>query len=392
MSNSKTKAGTNIALRLMTFALCMGTFISSCKKTEVVPYEAEQANTITEFKVTNATEVLYGVVDNVDNTITVYVPYYLSISYIIPQIKLEDGAKLIDKDGNEIDIREDLEPVAFDSVGYTYSVKDTKNNIRKYTLVTTIVPYKDPLTLGFATKRDANGNTVADDTVTYEALVNASVYVYGNFESSSKNGKLTLISQKTKTAVPNALTILNVTRGTEIHYMQMLISASVDSGYYNIIVEHQGRKDTLPTIHLIYKKPMFDFLGSTYAVGETVTLGIRGSGTPGNNSGVNTGIARMYVKLIKQHFVALPANFPDSLFDKQIEVEIVSQSRTQVQFKFPDLPVGAYSTSMSSGGGIDGYSIQYTGFGFYFDFNSTGWGKDNLLTAISYTLDLTAKK
>ncbi|TDQ08252.1 hypothetical protein [Pedobacter metabolipauper] len=380
-------------LPFMALAISVGMLISSCKKTEVVPYDAEPANHISAYTVTNAQEVLNGVVDDVDNTITVYMPYYLSIDFIVPEIKLEEGATLIDADGNSVDIREDLEPVPFDTVGYSYRVKDNKNNIRKYTLITKISPHKDPLKLGYATKRDANGNTVADDTTPKDVLVNSRFTIYGNLESSAKNAKLTLINKATNAVVPNALKVIEVIRSTEIHFITAYVSAEVQNGDYYIQVEHQGRKTTLPTIHLNYKKPYFDFLGKTHAVGETVTLNVRGSDQSGNYSGVNTGVSRAYMKLTKRYLVRLPANFPEDLFDKPVELEIVSQTRTQIKVKFPELPLGFYEANISSGGGEAGYILNYTGLGIYFDFNDAAWGKDNLLSSVpNSAFELTAKK
>jgi hypothetical protein len=366
--------------------------LQACTKTEVVPYEKEPTNHIIEYKVTNATETLYGVVDDIDNTITVYLPYYLSIDYIVPEIILEEGATLIDATGNEIDTREDIEPVHFDSVGYTYRVRDDKNTIRVYILVTKILPHVEPLKLGYFIKADGNGNYVADEDSSAEALVNSRLAIYGNLESSSRHAKLTLVDQKTNTVIPGALKLNDVTRADLFHYITVQISPEIDSGYYYIVVQHQGRTDTLPSIHMIYKKPFFDYLGKAYAVGDTVTLNVRGSDMFDNYSGVNTGISRMYAKLVTQHLTVLPANFPQGLLDIPIDVKIVSQSRTQVRFIFPELPLGKYETAISSGSGIDGFHLGYSGFGFYFDFNAPTWGKDNLLSTIPYNLEITAKK
>ena len=374
-----------VSLKVIPIALCMGAVISACTKTEVVPYEEEPANRITGYKVTNAPEVIYGAVDNADNSITVTVPYYLSINYIVPEITLEEGATLIDKQGDPIDIREDLEPVPFDSVGYTYRVKDKNNTIRQYTLVTKISPHVDPLKLGYSLTQDANGNYIADDTAPAQALVNSQLVIYGNFESSSKNGKLTLISQKTKQTVPNGLQLVNVARAQLFHLMTLQISPQIDSGYYHIVVEHQGRIDTLPSIHLTFQRPFFQWLNSSYATGDTVTLDV----VP--NSGVNTGIKRIYTKFKKIHYdfpgTYLPAGFPKELFDVPIELPIISQSRTQVKFKLPDIPVGKYSTYIYGGTG----NLIDTGFGFYFDFETPEWGKDQLLSSAPYTFEVTAR-
>jgi hypothetical protein len=374
------------------YVLIAGIVMTACTKTEVVEYEKELANRILEYKVTNAAEALHGVVDDIDNTITVYVPYYLSISYIVPKIVLEDGATLIDADGDVIDTREYLEPVPFDSVGYTYRVKDNNNIVRLYTLVTRMLPHVDPLKLGYAIKFDQDGNILVDDAAPKEAIINSRINIYGNLESSSHNAKLSLIDKKTNTVVPNGLKLYDVGRTDFAHYITTEISADIDSGYYYIVVSHQGRTDTLPTIHMQHKKPFFDYLAKSYSIGDIVTLNVRGKDAGEVYSGSNTGITRMYIRLIKTHFTKLPANFPEALFDKPIALEIISQSRTQVQFRFPELPPGAYETSVSSGGGENGYVLNYSGFGIYFDFNDTTWGKDNLLSTIAYNLEIKAKK
>lgn len=376
-----------IALRLIILAVSMGMLVSSCKKTEVVPYEEEPANHIVSYTVTNAQEELNGVVDDVDNTITVYLPYYLSIDYIVPEIKLSEGAILIDADGNEIDIREDLDPVPFDTVGYTYTVMDSKKTVRKYTLVTKILPYKDPLKLGYFTTHDENGNVIVDDTTPKEAIVNSRFTIYGNLESSSSNAKLTLINKSTNAVVPNGLKVYEVGRSTESHYITADISADVVSGDYYIVVEHQGRTAILPAIHMNYKKPYFGYLPKPMAQGDIVTLAVSGPNSTGEGfSGVNTGVSRAYIMLTKSTLITKPANFPEDLYGKPIELEIISQTRSEIKFKFPEvIPAGIYEVNMGAGGNVDtGYEINYSGFAIYFDFTDPAWGNGNLLAAMPY--------
>jgi len=365
--------------------------LTGCTKTEIVDYEKDAQNKIIEYKVTNAAETIYGIVDDIDKTITVYIPYYLSIEVITPKIKLETGAKLIDKDGQEIDIREDLEPVALGTAGYKYRVKDAAGQIREYTLISKIIPHKDALKLGYSLTVDANNNPIADTLETGETSVNARFYIVGNFESSSTFATVNLIDKKNNKVIPNALKIIKLTRDNQTHTMELHVNAQVDSGTYYVSVEHQGRKATLPSIHISYKKPVFERLAKVYNVGDIVTLNLYNDNTP-SGGGINTGVKRAYIKFTKEHFTFpgayYPKDFPENLFNKPIALEIVSQSRTQIQFKFPDIPVGAYSTSM----GTNGTTIQYTGFGFYFDFNSAEWGNDNLLSSINYTIQINAKK
>lgn len=376
----------HISLQLIAFSFLMGMAISSCTETELVPYDRQPTNRITEYKVTNATEVLYGVVDDIDNTITVSLPFYLSINFIVPEIKLEEGATLIDGQGNPIDIREDLDPVPFDSVGYTYRIKDAANAIREYKLVTKILPHKDPLKLGFGITY-GGVRPVVNDTVTKESIINARIYMYGNLESSSMNAKLTLVNQQTKAVIPNGLKLYSITSGANFYTVLADISPNVNAGDYNIIMEHQGRADTLPTIHLKHKRPYFGQLPKVMTHGDTITLEVSGPNTNGEvYSGTNTGVAHAYLVLDEALLFTRPADFPSELSKKRIELEIISQNRTEIKFRFPDnIPVGLYMSNQGIGSGIrDGYFITQTGFGIYFDFEDSPWGENNLLATSPY--------
>ncbi len=371
---------------MMTFAIVMAALIGSCTETEIIPFEKGPANRITTYKVTNATEVLYGVVDDIDNTITVSVPYYLGINFIVPEITLEEGAALIDTQGNPIDIREDLEPVPFDSDGYTYRVKDSGNTVREYTLITRILPHKDPLKMGY-TIRYTDGIPTVDDTARKEALINARIAIYGNLESSSMNARLTLIDRQTNPIVPNGLQLNNVASGADFYTVRMDVSPEVDAGDYEIVIQHQGRTDTLPPIQLNYKKPYFGQLPKVVAHGDTITMPVSGPNSNGEvYSGVNTGVTRAYLLLDKELLPIRPGNFPDALSGQPVELEILSQNRTEIKFRFPDvIPAGIYVSNQSLGASTyEGYGIGYTGFGVYFDFEDEAWGKDNLLGTTPY--------
>ncbi|SEL97934.1 hypothetical protein SAMN05216436_10154 [bacterium A37T11] len=222
---------------------------------------------------------------------------------------------------------------------------------------------------------------VADTIATAEVLVNSSFFIYGNFESSSSNGKITLISNKTNEEVPNGMKLVIVIRSTEFHYMTTAVSADVDSGYYHIEVEHLGRKDTLPTIHLIYKRPVFDYLGKTYTIVDNVTLNVMGQ------SGVNTGISAIYFEFSSAHpytpgsvagvtfqsYEGLTA-FPTELYDKPIALNIVGQDRKSIKFISPDIPAGYYSNWIDTG------LLAPSSINLFFDFESTEWGKNNRLS------------
>ncbi|MGE9313635.1 hypothetical protein ACLOAU_18430 [Niabella sp. CJ426] len=355
--------------------------LSSCTKTEIVPYEKEPTNIITEYKVINGTEQLNGVIDNVDNTITVYIPYYLSIDYLVPTVKLNEGATIIDNAGKDIDIREVLEPVPFDTVGYKYRVKDVANSIREYRLDIVIMPHKEELKLGYVGYYDANNIWRANDTATKVSIINARIRIMGNLQSTSRNAKLTLIEKGTNKVIPNGLKFYDITSGAQFYTLFADIAPEVNPGTYYITIEQQGRKDTLPQITLDHKIPYFGQLPKQMKQGDIVTLTAYGPSSNGEvYSGSNPGIKRAYLIFTKQHMTAYPAAFPESLFGKPIEVEITSQNRTQISFKFPEtIPAGIYSSSSSTNSGItNGYSINYAGMEMRFDFDYAPWAPDRV--------------
>ncbi len=366
---------------------CAAFIFQSCTKTEVVPYEKEPANTITEYKVINGTEQLNGVVDNIDNSITVYIPYYLSIDYLVPTVKLNEGATMIDNAGNDVDIREALEPVPFDTVGYKYRVKDAANVIRAYTLQIVIMPHKEELKLGYVGYYDANSIWRANDTATKTGIINSRIRIMGNLQSTSRNAKLNLVEKGTNKIIPNALKLYDITSGAQFYTLFADVTPEVDPGVYYITVEQQGRKDTLPQITLDHKVPYFGQLPKQMKQGDIVTLTCYGPTSNGEvYSGSNPGVKRAYLIFTKQHLTVYPATFLSSLFGTPIEVEITSQTRTQVSFRFPEtIPAGVYSSSSSTNSGIyDGYSINYAGMEMRFDFDYAGWTPGRLQALGAY--------
>jgi hypothetical protein len=106
------------------FALAALLAVASCTKTE--DYERLAQNRILEYKVTNLQDtVIYGAIDNIDNTITVYLPFYLPLDVIDPAIKLDDKATL----------EGELEPVDILDATHTYTVKGADKTTRTYKLI-----------------------------------------------------------------------------------------------------------------------------------------------------------------------------------------------------------------------------------------------------------------
>jgi hypothetical protein len=357
--------------------ICFFATALSCTKTELVPYERASNNTILEYKMTYAGDTLLGAIDNISNTIKLYVPYYVGVDVLVPTIKIDKDAKLLDAANNVINLDGGILPVPLDTTGYLYQVMGRDSVKRRYTLVIEIAPHPDTLKAGYLF------TTPGGSIINYVTGIDKSVYgrmpIYGNFGSTSAGAKFTLTHRVSKKVYTDVLKTYEVTPGSNYYTMMVDISAYADSGYYDVEIKHQGRKAQLPPMHLVYQKPKFTNIKSTaaYAAGDTVTFSVIGLNTNNTQNGVLLGLERIYMKFVKSGFNfggAYPATFPNDLFGKELEMRVVSSSRTEVKAIFPDVPAGAV------GSYIYAFSLDFPGIGFYFDFNNeTGWGKNNML-------------
>ncbi len=104
------------------FGVCTIIF-SACTKTEKLPDEPK--NKITAYKIETAEGILFGAIDNINNTIKVYIPYYFDFAIIDPIIELSEGAKL----------KNEAEPIEIDAQDYIYTVVGADNTTRDYKLI-----------------------------------------------------------------------------------------------------------------------------------------------------------------------------------------------------------------------------------------------------------------
>lgn len=368
--------------------LCLTGFLPACKKTELVAYNRLPENTILEYKITNAADTLFGAVDNVNNTVTVYVPYYLGIDYLVPDIKISANAKLLNAAGEVMNTDGGIPPVPVDTTGYSYIVAGSDSVKRRYNLIIQIAPHPDSLKVGYKL-----GSSGVDDTSMLESPVYGRVPLYGNFGSTSTNAKFTLTNQVTGKVYDNVFSIYEITPGNSYYTMMLDISPDADSGYYNVQLKHQGRVATLPPVHLVYNKPKINNIKSlaAYAPGDTVVFSVMGRSTQTSQNGVLIGLKSVYMKFTKTGFNyggSYPANFPDTLFDKQLEMKVISQSRSEVKVLFPDVPQGAVGDYVYAG-----FTLTLPGVGFYFNFSDeTGWGVNNPLATTGRYFTIKPKK
>lgn len=361
---------------------------NSCKKTEYTDFEQRTLNRILQYKVTNIPQTASGAIDQVNNTITMYVPYYIGIEYLIADIKLDEGAVLLDSTGNEINLDGGLEPVAINSGEVKYTVRGADGNSRTYTLYIEIIPHPGELAVRYGSR--------SDDVSSLNKPVNGMFSLYGNFESTSTNAKFYLKDKSTGKIYDNFFKVVSVLPGDAQYTMTVNILPEALAGEYEVTMEHQGRTTQLRPATLYYNKPFIDWISSSaaYAPGDTISFNAITHSQFDGRSGVLIGLERIYLKLKKDLLAKVPDDFSEDYYDREIELEIVEWNRTGIKAIFPDIPAGAYTNQYSYGLGTNqAIILNSSGFGFYFDFdNQTDWGKDILLATASSVFTVNPKQ
>ncbi|MFD2599271.1 hypothetical protein ACFSQ3_09925 [Sphingobacterium corticis] len=336
--------------------------LQSCTKNELVPYEREPLNKIVEYKVVNNPQHMMGAIDQETNTIKVFLPYYTNLDYLIGNIKLDEGATLLTIDSTEINLLEDeLQPVAIgDTVQYI--VRSAEGKYRTYTLLQEVLPHTQPLNiLGYGNEERMGAynfklHTTGDGD--YAINANRVFYVFGNFFSSSALGKFTLTNRETGEVHQNYAQIQAVSPQANNQYvMTARISPQALFGTYDVSLEHQGRTTTLPAVKINYQLPYAENYSSStsYAQGDTITFTAPAS--------TFAKPERIYVRVNKSTREGdVPPNFPENLYGKDLEMKIVSATRTEIKAIFPDVPAGLYKNWQSNIINIFGVFAREDGF------------------------------
>ncbi|RYF26487.1 MAG: hypothetical protein EOO42_01435 [Flavobacteriales bacterium] len=370
--------------KILSFLL-LSTILFSCKKTEYIDYEKEVANRILTFKVSGLPQDIEPSIDQEEQMIRVYIPYYSSLDYIVAKVKLDEGALIFDEAGQQLDTDEDLEPVA---VGDTtkYTVKSKDGIAKTYTVIHELLPFASELTAKFSDAVNTTSGLI-------EKRVHSLMTLTGNFESTSKNATFIFTDKNTGKEHRNFVSVNGVVPGNSTYTMTLNVLPTALAGDYDVKMIHQGRTANLAPVRLTYSVGIHGYFLSTtsYAPGDTVVFSAIGYGPYGDTqNGIYIGVERVYLKFNKQDLYQIPANFTDDFDKKAIDMKIVSQTRTEIKAIFPDAPAGIYGTLGDWSVFFPGKKVN--GLGFYFDFNSeTNWGKDLLLAAPSSTFTIKTK-
>ncbi|WP_437921297.1 hypothetical protein [Sphingobacterium sp. LRF_L2] len=357
-----------ISLNKFLWVLALALF-ASCTKTEYLEYEQQPLNKIIEFKITNSTQELYGAIDNNENTIRLYVPFYLGVDFLTPSITLETGAILVDEEGNEINLDGGVDPIAIGDTAY-YHVRSADSVTRHYTFIQQYLPFSEALTAGYTTSMI--------DSVAKAASVTQYINIYGNFASTSTNARFTFTNKETGVEYKNFTRVVSMSPSEAYYTMVTEIVPEAIAGEYEVSVEHQGRSTKLPDMNLTYSMPYPTFFSSSasYAIGDTITF--TPSYATAGGGGVYLDLDRIYLRILNT--ATVPAGFNTDLYGTEIEFEIASVTRREVKIIVPEtLATGVYGSTSNA-------------MVFYFDYaESTGWAKGVRTGVVSTQFLITPK-
>ncbi|NOW93701.1 hypothetical protein [Mucilaginibacter sp. SG564] len=314
-------------LKLIPFliAILITTVFASCKKTVELP--AQPQNKITEYKVVNLTDtVIYGAIDQIDKSITVYVPFYLNLTVIDPAISVSQGASIVGK----------VEPIPISAQDVKYTVKAADGSTNIYTLK--IVQQNTPsLTVDWS----------ANATLEVSPLLQLPPII-GDFQS--RNGSLVQVqmtNQKSNKVVtfPTG-SAFSLSPSDNLYVLNgVILPADIDTGSYKVKVTYLGHTSEITRpIHVFFQQPNLLIPSREVKQGGTISF------TSFNTVFVGFKAASVTVN------------------GKTYDLPIQSYTYTDMTLKIPDdFPVGVYY-----------YTAQYS---FQFD----GWDAVKKIGALTVT-------
>ena len=279
----------------------------SCK--EIVDLPEEPNNRIIEYKVTNVQDTaIYGAIDEIEKSITVYIPFYYNLVVIDPEIKLSAGAKL----------QEPIDAIEVTRTDMVYKVRAADGNVASYKLKIVVQNAGDLYVKELS--------TTANIAVYYP---NAQFVVYGNFFTKDPSVvDIWLVSKKNAKEFPIKYGVAHGGSSLDdkgivsysVNYDNLL--PSLDSGLYDIKVKVFGQtaQSKFP-VRISYKQPDIAMVGRDLKQGESFTYNV----VPGT---VLTGIKSVAVADEKGVFRNLILG---------------EYTRTQLLLQVPgDFPTGEY--------------------------------------------------
>ncbi len=218
------------------FLIALGALaLASCTKTMDLPGLPQ--NKILSYKVVNLQDtVIYGAVDNIDHTITVYVPFYLNMTVIDPEIKVSDGAKIEGR----------IEPVSVNAKDVKYKVTGADGSTNVYTLQ-----------IINQSISSLNVDWVGSDEIVTSPK-NMLPTIRGNFQS--RNGaaaNILLTNRRTADTVSIPTSTIGIQPSDNDYDLYgAYLPATVDTGYYDVQLTFMGHTAKLARpVQVVYQKP-----------------------------------------------------------------------------------------------------------------------------------------
>lgn len=276
--------------------------LTACKKT--IGLEPLPQNKILEYKISNLKDtVMYASINQLNNTITVYLPVFYGLSLIDPEIKVSEGATL-----TELPM-----PVNVNDQEKKYTVKAADGSTNTYTLKIKVM---NPIALHpFWTGLDVG----AKEKIGYP---NSEIGFSGSFNAfgqgliqidlvHKKSGKLTTIIDGYVIWRPAVVTQEGF----------FTLAPAIDTGSYQVNVKYYDQQVTLKEpLHIIHRQPDLLMPSKNVKQGETISF-------PAFNS-IFLGLKSVKVKLNGKETYDLP---------------VVGFSPLEMTLRIPDnFPVGIY--------------------------------------------------
>ncbi|MCC8407525.1 DUF5018 domain-containing protein [Mucilaginibacter sp. UR6-1] len=290
----------------------MAAGIASCTKTMDLPGLPQ--NKITLYKVVNLPDtVIYGAIDNVEKTITVYVPFYYNMAVIDPEITLSEGAKLSER----------ALPVSVNAQDVKYTVTGADGSTNTYALK--IV--------------NQSISSLEVDWLTTDEQIASPVGVLpniaGNFQSRNAQAvSVELAKQGSGEKVSLVMDAAGLEpSGNSYTLFNPPIPATIDTGYYDVTVSFAGHSSKISRpVHVVFQQP--DLLIPSREVKQGGEISF-------------TAFNTVFVGLKSASVTVNGLTYP---------LSIVSFDRLNMTLKTPDnMPVGVYNYTAT-------YNFEFEGW------------------------------
>lgn len=249
---------------LLTF--CCG--IIACKKTESLPDLPNSK--ILAYTLPIADGDIIGAVDQQQQTITLYLPYYDEFEVIEPKITLSPGARLL----------EESKPVSVQDSTVTYTVKGADKSTTTYKLRIVIQQPAAPLFLKeLSTATTPASYGVGDNSLELQGVFNTTdIEKIQAFLVDNKGKETAITSSNEFGSAYIRVSFNNTDKKKEYTFGTLRMPTTVDPGLYNIRIKVRGLStQTQYPVKLEYKRPDIAYRSQTVKSGETFVIKSRGN-------------------------------------------------------------------------------------------------------------------